>query len=386
MKKLATKHYWIKLKNGKRLSFLYFVTVTGFLSSLLLTTDAWSENRTYPLTPVISNFSLGHTTQNSLFWIFIFTLTISLISKKYRRTLVSLSLISLVILVLMDVTRLQPWVFHYGAILFSFSWFLNYKGVTNLNLLDTARIVVGGIYFWSGVQKINPYFIAYVFPWFTQKIWEPFGETGATLFVVLGMLVPFIEASFAVGFFSKKYRSLSIVGATSMIILVLTAIGPLGHNWNSSVWPWNIGIFSMVIVLFFGAHFSFKEFIKRQRKNFLGIMAFLVFWIMPAGNLIGLTDHYLSWSLYTGKVPEATMYGNMGLLKSLSNEAEDGSLLFSSWTMSDFNMVPYPEVRVFENVFKQTCQQFPEQKLKLEISNKDYGFIAKEEILNYECN
>ncbi len=373
------------LTDTKREFYLLFIGVIGLLAGLLLTLPAWSTTRTYPLTPLFSGLTLSPHIQTILFIICVTALLGSFFIATLRRQLIGITLLSLSVLVILDITRLQPWILHYGAILLLFSFFVKRKYLSNPLLLDTAAIIVGGIYFWSGIQKFNIRFFSEVFPWFTEKIWLPFGETGALLAVSFGLFVPFIEALFAVGFFTKRYRNISLMGATAMIIIVLTCLGPWGHDWNSSVWPWNFAIYGMALLLFFGRQTTLPEFIRRQRHNLFAWFAFVLFWIMPLGNIFGVTDHYLSWSLYSGHVPEATVTGDQVILSALSPQADDGSLRFIHWTQTDLNMVPYPEERVFKSVFSMLCQDPIYKDLTLTITSPQWLMSHKHQTINLEC-
>jgi hypothetical protein len=275
-------------------------------------------------------------------------------------------------------------VLHYGAILLLFSFWVPKKYITTPHLLDAARLIIGGIYFWSGLQKINVRFFTEIFPWFTEALWKPFGEAGASVALSIGLLVPLIEVLFAIGLFTKRGRLLSIIGATAMLLLVLLSIGPAGQEWNSSVWPWNLGIYSMVFVLFFSVRVSFGDFIKRQRHNVLAWFVLCIFWIMPAGNLFGITDHYLSWSLYSGRVSEAVLIGNQEALLTLSPTARDGRLTFQSWTVADINLVPYPEERVFLSVFESICADKTQKDTQLKIMTPRlfYSNIIEETLID----
>lgn len=373
------------LTDAKREFYLFFIGAIGLLASLLLTLTAWSTTRTYPLTPLIPNLTLSPHFQTTIFIICITALLSSFFITSLRRQFVGITLLSLFVLVLLDITRLQPWILHYSAVLLLFSFFVQRKYLSNISLLDTVAIIVGGIYFWSGIQKFNIRFFSEVFPWFTEKIWLPFGETGALLAVSFGLFVPFIEALFAIGFFTKRYRSISLIGATAMIIIVLTCLGPWGHNWNSSVWPWNFAIYAMALLLFFGRQMTLPEFIRRQKHNLFGWFAFALFWIMPLGNLFGVTNHYLSWSLYSGHVPEATLTGNQITLSTLSSQAENGSLQFIHWTQTDLNMVPYPEERIFKSVFSTLCQDPLFKDLTLTITSPQWFMSHKHQTINLGC-
>lgn len=369
MKQVRTRYERLVtyLSDENRKKWLLIISVAGLLASLLMTENAWSTSRMYSLSPIIPGVSLPAIFHTNLFIVVLCALFGSIVNSQLRSKLVTLGLLSLFVLVLLDITRLQPWVFHYSAILLLFSILIPRRYVTTPYLLDAARIVVGGIYFWSGVQKFNIRFFTEIFPWFTEKLWTPFGDTGVTIAITIGLFIPFIEALFAIGFFTKRFRTISLIGATSMIIIVLACLGPWGQDWNSSVWPWNFGIYGMAVLLFLGLQTNLSEFVKRQRHNLVAWGAFFIFWLMPLGNTVGLVDHYLSWSLYSGRVPEATLVGDQLTLESLSPKAEDGKLKFARWTQTDLNMVPYPQERVFINVFENLCENPVYQEVTLHI-------------------
>jgi len=241
-----------KLEDKQRLYWIQNILIAGLLFGLLLSSSAWSTDRTYPLTPIINDFEISSESQDLLFLIKLISLVIGLLSIRFRRHLLGVALLSLTTLVLLDITRLQPWILHYGAILFLFSFLIPHKYYSKSNILNALRIIIVGIYFWSGIQKINSRFFTEIFPWFTEPIWMPFGEIGAYLIIIIALFVPFIEAGMAVGLLTKKFRNISIIGCGMMLLTVILSIGPLGHNWNSSVWPWNFAIFAMVFLLFVG--------------------------------------------------------------------------------------------------------------------------------------
>lgn len=373
------------IDNNTRLHLIFTIAIIGALASLIMTVDAWSSLRNYALSPIIP-FTTSAATHNVLYATLVCGLAASLCTKKYRKHLVSAALIALLLLVAQDITRLQPWIIHYTAILLLFSFAIPKKYAQGVYVLDAARLVVGGMYFWAGVQKFNIRFFTEVFPWFTESLWRPFGETGATIAIIIGLCIPVIEAGFALGFFTRRFRHLSLLGATSMIIVVLTCLGPPGHSWNSSVWPWNFGIYGMAVALFLGLQTSLPEFIKRQRHNALAWIAFAFFWIMPIGNYFGVTDHYLSWSLYSGHVPEATLIGNQATLFTLSEKATAGHLKFAHWSQTELNMVPYPEIRVFEDVFQGLCADKQYQNIHMEIMVPRLFASQKHETLLYRCD
>jgi hypothetical protein len=384
MKRLRTA---LRLTDETRVTWLTTITVFGFVAAILLTLPQWTLDRTYPLTPIVPGFLLPNAAHVALTMILVGGMVFGLRSRHHRALGFTLALVSLAILTLADLIRFHPWALHYSGILFVIAaslWLRKHDSY----LLDAARVVVGGIYFWSGVQKMNVRFVAETFPWFTRPLWEFHPESLLPLFMFLGLTVPVVEAAFAVGFFSKRFRTISIIGSTAMILLVLSSIGPFGHSWNSSVWPWNVAIFAMVITLFWKAEFTFLGFVRRVRHSVLALLMFAIFWVMPLGNPFGLVDHYLSWSLYSGHVPEATLRGDPAILSALSERADGNMLQFTEWTLDQMNNVPYPEERLFRTVFAAVCTRFDgDESLQLDIRTfPDYFDTAVVETLTYSCS
>jgi hypothetical protein len=290
----------------------------------------------------------------------------SIVSKKLRTLGLLTTLAALLALVLLDITRLQPWIFHYGVVvaIIALARLLQSKQQA---AIDACAIVIGGIYFWSGIQKFNAAFFLDVFPWFTQHLWSPFGEIGQTVFGTFGIAVPFLEAGLAIGLFTRRFRTVSIFGTFAMLLVVLSSIGPFGHAWNASVWPWNIVIFLSVVAIFYANQDTFRTFILRQKRQKLSWVIFIIFWLMAIGNLFGLTDHYLSWSLYSGRVPTATLIANQTFLNTLSPLTNEVELPIEYWTLSTLNVAPYPEARVFKTVFTTLCETYPTENILLKI-------------------
>lgn len=261
------------------------------------------------------------------------------------------------------------------------------------NILDAAKFVVVGIYFWSGLQKINTAFFTEVFPWFTEPIWSHFGQFGFGVMFFIGLLIPFIESAFAIGLLTKRFRKVAILGSTLMLLLVTISL-MIGHGWNTVVWPWNFAIFSMVNVLFFGSKDTFFDLFSRTKNNILGLIAITLFIVMPAGNIFDKADNYLSWSLYSGHVPTAIINISPETLKIIAPKAEytpntdtSVSVHLIQWSISTVNTPPYPEIWVFENVFSKLCNEYDEDPfLSLTIKKRSFFMSHNYELLQYNCN
>ena len=378
--------------DASRLFWLFLVTNFGLLAGILISWPAWQKERTYPLSPII----YGLDWLNQFTFIFLSILLLSLcLSFWHKRNFHLFSLISLsslLPLIFLDITRLQPWIFHYGAILFLLTFTKLTSSLRTAQILDAGRLVVVSIYFWSGIQKMNTAFITEIFPWVSKPIWSPFGDIGISITLLVGTLIPFIEAGFALGLLTKRFRKISIFGSGLMLIFVFISL-ILGHHWNIVVWPWNLVIFSMVFILFYRVNDTLLEIIHRNKKNLFFIFALIFFFIMPLGNFFGKIDHYLSWSLYSGHVPTAYITAKHNTINDLmpqkdqvydpSNTLEQVS--FVKWSTKTMNLVPYPEERIFFNIFLDFCQNYPNDKPILTLDTRTRFLSHQAKITHYTC-
>lgn len=338
-----------------RVMLLRSITIIGLLSSLFTSTRLWyAPDRLYPMVPLVPNASLPLTVQGVLFAVTILTLGYALIFSKYRTASIAAGLTALFILITQDYTRLQPWLFHYVLML---ALLVATPALRTISALDGARFLIAGIYVWSGIQKINVQFFTEVFPWFTEPLWTPFGTPGAYTAAGLAIITPFFEVAIGIGLLSKQYRSWALGGAAIMLLVVLASLGPLGHNWNQVVWPWNVALFLSALVLFWRWQDSFNILWTRARKKLATLIILGLIWLYPLGSFFGLSEHYLSWSLYSGKVPEARLVGDSALLNTLAPNAVDHNLPFQRWSSYDLGVVPYPEMRVHEAVYRSVCSE-----------------------------
>ncbi len=375
--------------DGARLFWLFIITNLGLLAGIILSWPAWHTERSYPLIPIFSEINWLSPFTSLIALTLIVTLIISLGQSKNFRFFSLISLVFLLPLVLLDITRLQPWILHYAGLLFLLSWTSLYSALRTSQIIDAARFVVVGIYFWSGIQKMNTGFVLETFPSFTENLWQPLGDIGGYIVILAGILTPFIESALAIGLLTKRFRKISIIGSGAMLLLITSSI-ILGSGWNSVVWPWNFAIFSMVLILFYGYEDSISDLFKRTKKNLLAIFTISLFIILPLGNFFGLVDNYLSWSLYSNHVPTASITASKETLSYLTQNTtektnETGELTVLHWSMESMNLVPYPEERVFLNLFGNLCEKYSDPNFVLTITNRPKLFSNNPTYTNYDC-
>lgn len=351
-----------------RLFWLKAVLAVGFIVSLLLSTKLWLTDRTYPLTPVLSNlpqpnFPFDYLLYGSLIVCLFFTI----FHKNFKRYLIG-SIILVTFLLLLDQSRLQPWVYQYTTMLLVlcvFSWQVNdLRSVPYI--LNISRFIVATIYFYSGLQKLNPEFIILTFPWMMQPITHQLSLNSSDV-ILVGITVPIIEMLIGLALLSSKFRNYGIFLATVMCLFVLTTLGPTGLHWNTVVWPWNVALLIMVFVLFYRTKQSSVFNVLSIIKQPLGITAIILFGIMPMTYFFHIWDSYPSWSLYSGTTNQANivlpdeMVGGLPTnIQRLIVQSPDGKKVLSvfDWSYHELNVPPYPETRIYQNIARNFCEKY----------------------------
>jgi hypothetical protein len=131
------------------------------------------------------------------------------------------------------------------------------------------------------------------------------------------------------------------------------------------VWPWNI---LMIIYLYQLALKRYNE--EAEYRSLLkpaGIPVLLAWGVLPALNFVGAWDNYLSCSLYSGKLPlmAVCVEPKETVLKPYVKKdtyalCEGKELVrIQSWAISEMNVPPYPEVRVYRKIAAQLKTAYP---------------------------
>jgi hypothetical protein len=151
--------------------------------------------------------------------------------------------------------------------------------------------------------------------------------------------------------------------------MVLVAIGPAGRDWNRVVWPWNLAMCALVVLLFWserrpaGAILWSRGWYPRALLALVGVL--------PAMNLAGAWDAYLSFSLYSGNIDEAWLVIEPAAVgaapasaRAVGERRPDGTLVawFVPWAVRDVGVPPYPERRGYLAAFRALCRAAPDPR------------------------
>jgi uncharacterized membrane protein YphA (DoxX/SURF4 family) len=290
-------------------------------------------------------------------------------------------------LVMADVNRLQPWLYLYGLALVALQMAGGRAG-RGPEGLAMVRLLIGFAWLWSGIMKLNPAFAADYFP----GLMEPFGlRAWAAGHAPAAFLAGGIEAVAGVLFLIPRLQKWGLAGGLLVHAFILASLGPLGLNWNEVVWPWNLAFMGMAALATLGP----RESRTAGGGGWGKILVVCLAGLMPAFNLAGGWDHFLSHSYYSGRVPMTVFYfhpeDRFHIPESarpyvLQAEGEETFFLpLEIWALGELKIPGYPEVWVRKNTAARLCAclEFPE-KAGLEIAEK-HGQASSTQLYFLDC-
>ena len=349
-----------------RLAWLRIALAAGLVAGLLLSPNLWISTRSYPLTPLWDAVPpLPYPADHALFGLLMVLVTGVGVAR--GRAIGWLGISALVIaafFVVQDESRLQPWFYQYSFMLAAFCLFgLGRVGASDA--LNACRLIVVATYFWSGLQKANASFIQSTHPWLVEPLTTRLPDWAGSALLAGGYAVPVVEAVIGIGLLTRRFRRLAVMGALLMHAFIMLCIGPLGHDHNTVVWPWNFAMVAFVLILFWRApDDTTPSTILDPGRNFSTGFAFraavlVLFAFMPLFNFFGLWASYLSSGLYTGTSKQGYI-----LVWDSSNWQ---STRIGGVSERELNTPAYPEESIFENVFAERwCEEGSEEALRRE--------------------
>ena len=349
-----------------RLAWLRIALAAGLVAGLLLSPNLWISTRSYPLTPLWDAVPpLPYPADHALFGLLMVLVTGVGVAR--GRAIGWLGISALVIaafFVVQDESRLQPWFYQYSFMLAAFCLFgLGRVGASDA--LNACRLIVVATYFWSGLQKANASFIQSTHPWLVEPLTTRLPDWAGSALLAGGYAVPVVEAVIGIGLLTRRFRKLAVMGALLMHAFVMLCIGPLGHDHNTVVWPWNFAMVAFVLILFWRApDDTTPSTILDPGRNFSTGFAFraavlILFAFMPLFNFFGLWASYLSSGLYTGTSKQGYIL--------VWDSANWQSTRIGGVSERELNTPAYPEESIFENVFAERwCEEGSEEAIRRE--------------------
>jgi len=327
------------------------IAASGLFCGVLLSWPLWYPDARsgIPLLPApgFEGFeSIPGALQASLF----VALLIARILLPGRRWISALLLLVLTILCLLDVNRLQPWVWFYGLVL---ALLLGGKKGPAPDAVSALRLVLTAVYVWGGFNKLTPYFAEDNFPWFCEAF-APLRLLGQ--FPLLGYGVALFEMALGIGLLLPKTRLYTRYVAIGFHGFIALALSPLGLHWNTVAIPWNFAMAALLWLLF-----SEKERVVLP-KHPVALLLIALAWLAPALNFFRAWPDALSWKMYSNTQPEATFYTHGGppcaavqAVWKASAFDEGRNLLLDDWSQADLHTPLYTSRRTFMQLGRYLC-------------------------------
>ncbi|HRG02382.1 MAG TPA: hypothetical protein PKZ75_14790 [Bacteroidia bacterium] len=371
----------------QRLQLIKLTVLIGLLASVLLSLNLWAGQRYFPKATLIHDyFGVSAPYDYIQLAVLILLIIFSFATQKKFPTL--LLILFSVYLCFDDQNRLQPWFYNYILILFILLFYRNRVDEPNnyTTVFISLQLLASLIYIFSGIQKMNPEFVPDTFVWLVGSFDGILSPRQIQLMTKFGYIVPYFELSIGILLLVKPLRFIAVPLVILMHIFILFLLGPSGKDYNSVVWPWNIIMIALVLLLF--ADVKTERFFDISIL-FKGVSFYIVITLMlvfPIFSLKNQYDSYLSSSLYSSNLHECQLI--------LSNKAYDRLPFYirhftttndnhhvidiKRWAINELNVPCVPEYRIFK-----TVHWYIIKITQTDSKEVQFNFIEREKLLNF---
>ena len=346
----------------KKLHLIRIVSCTAFLIGILGSYKLWLSYRHFPLAPLVEDLTAPALVHN--LGLLILTSSLLFLIFRLNAWVMLLFFLGLGLALVLDLNRLQPWVYFHSLVLLLFYHPQNRPDPAFV--LNGIRLILICMYLWSGLHKLNGSFLSIEFPQLVQDFFDGQYPFVLDLSKKLSILVPLIEIMAGIFLIFPKRRLFGFVLAICTHLFVLLLLSGIRHN--PIVLPWNIALILLGFLVFFknDAPISFSGW-----KNW-GLVFLLG--VMPIFNLVNAWGDYLSWSLYSAKnklfyvaIAQKHWEKFKHLEPALISQGDSSKPYIvdvNKWSFHELNVPVNPEYRVFRGISRHFCQfDLPEKEL-----------------------
>jgi hypothetical protein len=358
----------------------------GIIASL----PTWLNARGFPLAPIVPSFPIVPAPWDKYF-LGAMLLSLVLAVWFYRPAVTTFLVLSLYAFC-EDQNRGQPWFYMYWVMLL----LTLFPGST---ALAACRFAISVAYIWSGIQKCNAGYQG-VPSWFVAP--AAHWHLPEALIAMLRWSVaaaPFTEIGIGVGLWHSRLRGIVMWAVLILHVMAVLFLGPLGHNYNWVVWPWNLAMIALVWVLFTADTFwqgrvrsagdasakdakvkpadrsypavpggGVRKAFADLRRSRAAMCAVGLYAALPVLSYAGWWDSYFSFSLYSGNIASVNIFVTQPFADRLPpklakyvqpfqtnyDPQHQGPLLFNidAWAYEEMHVPPVPEVRNYQSVYR----------------------------------
>ena len=348
----------------RRTAWLRGTLLLATLLGLLASAPAWLNTHTFPLLPIVSDFPILPAPFDKILFLSLL-LALVVAAWFYRVGVISFLAFSL-FAYCGDQNRGQPWLYMYWVMLL----------LTLLpapTSLAACRWALAVIYLWSGIQKCNARFFEKTPGWFVSPTtnWHlPTFAMDALRWAAAS--APVLEIAIAIALWFSLSRRPALVAIIVMHLFAILFLGPLGHNYNWVVWPWNLAMIALACTLFAApaktksAKPLLAETFAALRRSRPALAILIAFTLLPALSYVGKWDSAFSFVLYSESNANANIFVTQRFADQLSPALRayvapfpqydpqfQGPFVFNfaPWGYEELHVPPISEPRNFRAVF-----------------------------------
>lgn len=268
--------------------------------------------------------------------------------------------------VLLSTVNLNAWQPYFWQFwLFIVFYILSKKHFLTLLLIGQA-----GFYLWSGIHKLNPFFVSDLTYLLESKM-----EVGTVRRLSIQMIpyIPWLEITAGAMILWKKTRTGGLLISVCLHVGIAALMSPLLLDFNHIIIPWNL-ILAGVNLALIGGQIVFSK------KALLPIsIAFGVLWLFPIFNAFTGRLSYFSTNLYSGRTFHAeivlTEPGSCNLIThELDPDYPKGSANLQREFILYNGVAALPEPAYYQHIFQEVyCKQCGANTVRLLITRRDWG-------------
>jgi hypothetical protein len=221
------------------------------------------------------------------------------------RPMLGINLPLLTVAILQDQDRFQPWAYQSGVI------GLVMACMSRARALRMARWYMIGLYFYSGLSKLDASFCRELGPTFLDAALGPFGISPrgwpGSILVPSVLAMPAFEIAVAMLLSRPATRRIGLVGAVAQHSALVLILGPWNLGHSAIVLVWNVALIVQDLLLFGPTAIPSDP----EPGTILDRPAGALFWaamILPAGERLGLCDAWPAHALYASHVERSDIY------------------------------------------------------------------------------
>jgi hypothetical protein len=354
----------------------------------------WTNEHAFPQLPIVPGFPILHAPLDKI--LFGAMLLALVAAAWFYREAVGFFLAASLFLYCEDENRGQPWLYMYWVMLLLTLF-------SEKTAIAACRCGMSIVYIWSGIQKCNRRFFEVQPTFFVEPM--TYWHLPKFILGLMGWAVaaaPFIEMGIGVALWVPRLRLTALIAAIAVHGYSLLVLGPLGHNYNWVVWPWNVAMPLLLWVLFAKGDYwqqravqpvpaqnnkakaaarpqkkaasdpasdgNLKQALAELMRSKLALLIIACYALLPILSFYGKWDAYFSFALYSENPASANVFVTQEFADRLPppmrkqvqkfqtefDPVHQGPLVFNlgAWGYEELHVPPIAETRNFISVYK----------------------------------